>query len=208
MRRRDSLSKSNSGMSLLEMVVAMLMIVLFTGVVVSVLEISSRFLGNVEIEKTAGKKNKVGISNGVLIDLHEIQLVFDQIVAVLSQPGISRERLFGKNGEKQIAFPLGTNTAEACTKPLVVKGKLDLNMLWNLSGPVLSFRDFPAGYSICIWQTSLNESELKSLAIDRWPSNKEKAGIYILQALPLQADAAKLPTRRLFCRPRPYCLLE
>ena len=37
----------NDGMSLLEMVVAMLMLVMFTGVVVTVLEITARFAGEV-----------------------------------------------------------------------------------------------------------------------------------------------------------------
>ena len=73
---------------------------------------------------------------------------------------------------------------------------------------VLNFPDFPAGYSICLWQTSFEEASLQSLATDAWPGNKEKAGLYILQALPDVADAATLPTRRLFCRPRPYCLVE
>ena len=30
-------------------------------------------------------------------------------------------------------------------------------------------------------------------------------GIYLLQALPEQLSSASLPTRRLFCRPRPFC---
>lgn len=32
-----------------------------------------------------------------------------------------------------------------------------------------------------------------------------KPGIYLLQALPERLNASTLPTRRLFCRPRPFC---
>ena len=198
-------SKSSSGMSLLEMVVAMLMLILFTSVVVSVLELTARFLGKVESVNDVGQPTQGPTANGVLIDLQEIQVVFDQIVEVLAQPGISKERLLGSNGQRRIAYPLGENPADACTLPLDQKGPLNLNAAWNLSGPELQFSDFPAGYSICVWQTGLVEASIKELATDAWPVNKKKAGIYVLQALPQKLDAATLPTRRLFCRPRPYC---
>ena len=36
-------------------------------------------------------------------------------------------------------------------------------------------------------------------------SDGAKPGIYLLQALPERLSATSLPTRRLFCRPRPFC---
>ncbi|WP_115125727.1 hypothetical protein [Synechococcus sp. GEYO] len=192
-------------MSLLEMVIAMLMLILFTSVVVSVLELTARFLGEVESGNDVGQPVQDQSANGALIELQEIQVVFDQIVEVLAQPGISKGRLLGASNQRRIAYPLGENPSVACTSPLDRKGLLDLNTAWNLSGPSLRFSDFPAGYSICLWQTSLAEASIKELATNAWPANKKKAGLYVLQALPQKLDAATLPTRRLFCRPRPYC---
>ena len=203
--RMGQRSKSSSGMTLLEMVVAMLMLILFTSVVVSVLDLTARFLGKVDSGNDVQQQVQGQAANGVLIELQEIQVVFDQIVEVLSQPGISKERLLGSNNQRRIAYPLGENPAVACTLPLNQKGPIDLNAAWNLSGPKLRFLDFPAGYSLCVWQTGLVEAPIKELATDAWPGNKQKAGIYVLQALPQKLDAATLPTRRLFCRPRPYC---
>ncbi len=204
-RRRRLTSKSSSGMSLLEMIVAILMLILFTSVVVSVIELTARFLGKLETGQEVNQQVQDEVSKGVLIDLQEIQVVFDQIVEVLAQPGISKERLLGSNNQQRIAFALGENPVNVCTVPLQRRGTLDLNAAWNLEGPRLRFADFPAGYSVCLWQTGLEEASIKELATDAWPDNNKKAGIYVLQALPEKVDAATLPTRRLFCRPRPYC---
>ena len=198
-------SKFSSGMSLLEMVVAMMMLILFTSVVVSVLELAARFLGKIDTGKDVNQQISGEVSNGMVIDLQEIQVAFDQIVEVLAQPGISRERLLGMNNQQRIAFALGDNPANVCTTPLKRRGTLDLNVAWNLQGPALKFSDFPAGYGVCLWQTGLQEASIKELATNAWPANNKKAGVYILQALPERADASMLPTRRLFCRPRPYC---
>ena len=180
----------SDGMSLLEMVVAMLMLVMFTGVVVTVLEITARFAGEVQGDVTT--------SNGVLIDHQEIQTAFDSLVDVLSQPGLSQVRLEGNvPGKVQIAYPSTADPDQACapagSNPLA---------FWGLSGPVL---DFPSSYRICLWQTGLAEASMESLVSPDWPSNNAKPGIYVLQALPERADAATLPTRRVFCRPRPFC---
>ena len=178
----------SQGMSLLEVVVAMLMLVMFTGVVVAVLEFSSRFADEME---DGGKG-----SNGVLIEHQEIQILFDQLVEVLSQPGITKERLLGESGSQRVAFSSATEPDKAC-----VPARRAL-AYWKLPGPIL---DFPLGYRICVWQTGLVEASIKDLANDEWPKNNEKAGIYVLQALPRSTGEGRLPTRRLFCRPRPYC---
>ena len=180
----------SDGMSLLEMVVAMLMLVMFTGVVVAVLGITARFSGEVQGDVTK--------SNGVLIDHQEIQIALDSLVEVLSQPGLSKARLEGNvPGKVRIAYASTADPDQACapagSNPLAY---------WGLSGPVL---DFPSSYRICLWQTGLAESSMESLASPDWPNNNAKPGIYVLQALPERADAATLPTRRVFCRPRPFC---
>ena len=190
MRCLKSQHDGSYGMSLLETVVAMLMLVMFTGVVVAVLEITARFSGEVQ-----GDVNK---SNGVLIDHQEIQIALDLLVDVLSQPGLSKVRLEGNvPGKVRIAYTSTSDPDQTCapagSNPLA---------FWGLTGPVL---DFPSSYRICLWQTGLAESSMESLASSDWPKNNAKPGIYILQALPERVDAATLPTRRVFCRPRPYC---
>ncbi len=192
MKKMSTISVSSQGMSLLEMVVAMLMLVMFTGVVVAVLGVTARFAGEIE----SGEKG----SNGVLINHQEIQIGFDQLAQVLSQPGITKERLMGmnpKSGQKRIAFSSTADPDNACAP-----AGSDPLAYWGLPGPSLIF---PSNYRICVWQTGLVEASIKDLATDGWPQNNAKAGIYVLQALPERSDAANLPTRRLFCRPRPYC---
>ena len=192
MKKVSTISVSSQGMSLLEMVVAMLMLVMFMAVVVTVLEVSARFSGEME----SGQKG----SNGVLIDHQEIQIGFDQLAQVLSQPGITKERLVGvnlKRGQKKVAFSSTADPDSACAPA----GSNPLEY-WGLPGPSLTF---PSNYRICVWQTGLVEASIKDLATDGWPQNNAKAGIYVFQALPERSDAANLPTRRLFCRPRPYC---
>ena len=78
------------GMTFLEVLIASLMLATFTGVVVMVMEFTLRFLG--DAEKAAG--------NGVLIDHVEAQLSMDQLVKVLSQPGISKEEILDKRVTK------------------------------------------------------------------------------------------------------------
>ena len=182
--------EASSGMSLLEMVVAMLALVMFTGVVVAVLEVTARFSSEVQ--------GDVSKSNGLLIDHQEIQISFDSLVDVLSQSGLSKARLEGNvPGAVRIAYASTSDPDQSC-----VPAGANPILYWGLSGPAL---DFPANYRICLWQTGLAESSMESLASPDWPNNKAKPGIYVLQALPERADAATLPTRRVFCRPRPFC---
>ena len=102
--------KDYKGMTILEVMVATLMLVVFTGIVAMVMEFTFRFYGNPEDG-----------SKGVLIDHAEIHLAMDQLVDVLSQPGLSKVVLH------QIAFPLVEDgerngidlkylLADACTK--------------------------------------------------------------------------------------------
>ena len=183
-------SSHQQGMTLLETLVAILMLVVFTGVVAVVMEFTLRFLGDAE----SGEKNEFEVSNGVLIDHQEIQVVMDQLVEVLSQPGISKERLFGQEaGYPQIAFgPDQTDPQTACpsTDPVTQ---------WDLPMPAITL---PPGYRLCLWSTTARESDMSSLLHG---ADGAQPGIYLLQALPERLTATTLPTRRLFCRPRPFC---
>ena len=189
MRCLKSQHDGSYGMSLLETVVAMLMLVMFTGVVVAVLEITARFSGEVQ-----GDVNK---SNGVLIDHQEIQIALDLLVDVLSQPGLSKVRLEGNvPGKGRIAYTSTSDPDQTCapagSNPLA---------FWGLTGPVL---DFSLLSHLSVADRLGGIFDGKPASSD-WPKNNAKPGIYVLQALLERVDAATLPTRRVFCRPRPYC---
>ena len=209
------------GMTLLEALVAMIMLVVFTGVVTLVLQFTLRFFAVAE----SGEENKDGVSNGVLIDHQQIQMAMDDLVEVLSQPGITLDRLkgqercdptfsscvactddFDQSCHPQIAFDLKTDPQVACPAARPVSK-------WGLPIPEVSL---PPGYRLCLWKTAVKvvekttgdeetkglESSLANLLKD---PDVAQPGLYLLQALPEQLSSTSLPTRRLFCRPRPFC---
>ena len=167
-------------MTLLEALLAMMMLVVFTGIVALVMQFTLRFFTAAE----SGEENEFEVSNGVLIDHQQIQMVMDGLVEVLSQPGISME---------DIAFaPQSVAPAVACPPAQPVAQ-------WGLPMPEVSL---PPGYRLCLWKTTSVESSMADLIAD---VDGAKPGIYMLQALPEQLSSSSLPTRRLFCRPRPFC---
>ena len=197
------------GMTLLESLVAMIMLVVFTGVVALVLQFTLRFFSVAE----SGEQNEDEVSNGVLIDHQQIQMAMDDLVEVLSQPGISLERLkglercsaddppsscaactddFDESCRPQIAFDSGSDPQLACPAARPVTQ-------WGLPMPEVSL---PPGYRLCLWKTTAVESPIANLLEDRAGA---QPGVYLLQALPESLSSASLPTRRLFCRPRPFC---
>ena len=168
------------GMTLLEALLAMMMLVVFSGIVALVMQFTLRFFAVAE----SGEQNEFEVSNGVLIDHQQIQMVMDDLVEVLSQPGISMDG---------IAFdPQSVNPAVACPPARPVTQ-------WGLPMPEVSL---PPGYRLCLWTTTAGESSMSDLIAD---VDGAKPGIYLLQALPEQLSSSSLPTRRLFCRPRPFC---
>ena len=182
-----SFRRNEVGMTFIEMMLAVLMLVIFTGVVAMVMEFSFRFMGASE----SGERNEFEVVNGVLIDHQVIQLSMDLLVEILSQPGISKDRLDGQvSGLQRIAFdPVNDDPNVACVAA-------DPVQQWSLPMQKISL---PPGYRICLWATTAAEPSLTALLAGANP------GIYLLQALPEKLSASTLPTRRLFCRPRPFC---
>jgi len=170
------------GMTLLEALLAMMMLVVFTGIVALVMQFTLRFFTAAE----SGEQNEFEVSNGVLIDHQQIQMVMDDLVEVLSQPGISMDG---------IAFAQSAKPAVACPPARPVTQ-------WGLPMPEVSL---PPGYRLCVWKTTAGESLMPDLIAG---DDEAKPGIYMLQALPEQLSSSSLPTRRLFCRPRPFCFVE
>lgn len=206
-KRRESAGQL--GMTLLESLVAIIMLVVFTSVVALVMQFTLRFFSAAE----SGDRNEFEVSNGVLIDHQQIQMAMDDLVEVLSQPGISLERLkglercsaddppsscaactddFDESCRPQIAFDSGSDPQLACPAARPVTQ-------WGLPMPEVSL---PPGYRLCLWKTTAVESPIANLLEDRAGA---QPGVYLLQALPESLSSASLPTRRLFCRPRPFC---
>ena len=192
-------------MTQIEALIAIIMLAVFTGIVALVMQFTLRFFAASE----SGERSEFEVSNGVLIDHQQIQIAMDGLVEVLSQPGISLERLkgqercsasappsscaactddFNASCLPQIAFDPSSDPELACPPALPVTQ-------WGLP---MSDVSLPPGYRLCLWTTTAVERSMLTGVND-------PQGIYLLQALPEQLSSASLPTRRLFCRPRPFC---
>ena len=195
-----STDASSSGMSVLELLLAVTMMMVFTGVVAAVMEVSLRFMGEAECPVDVNGVSRCNdestetedVANGVVIDRLRIEALFDQMEPVLVQPGIHRSRI------DSISGTLGDVPSDVCTG----EGSTSV---WtsNDKVPELPVLNFPRGYHLCLWKTDLEEAPMKQL-VDTTNSSATP-GLYVLQALPNQLNAGALPVRRLICRPRPFC---
>ena len=202
-------SPGQVGMTLLESLVAIVMLVVFTGVVTLVMQFTLRFFSAAE----SGDRNEFEVSNGVLIDHQQIQMAMDDLVEVLSQPGISLERLKGQqrcsaDDPPSICAACTDNFDESCRPQIAFDSGTEPQLACPAARPVtqwalpMSEVSLPPGYRLCLWKTTAVESPIANLLEDRAGA---KPGLYLLQALPESLSSASLPTRRLFCRPRPFC---
>lgn len=166
----------NAGMTLVEVIVALLMLVAFGSAFVAVTEFTSRFM----------RESEGGLSGsqGLLVDQHVLQVAMDQLVDILQQPGLTLQDLQRIEKKGCVFDP--------------ISGNLDAESgSWGLPGAAITA---PPGYQFCLHSTSLAESSMENLL-----NQSGKPGIYVIQALPEASSAASLPARRLFCRPKPFC---
>ena len=189
--------RSASGMSVLELLLAITMLMVFTGVVAAVMEVTLRFMGEAECPvdvtdvRRCNDENAVNVANGVLIDRQEIEVLFDQIEEVLLQPGVHRSQV------ESIAGTLSQSPAQVCTPD-------STTFMWaNNYIPELPVLTFPRGYHVCLWQVGPREALMEDLIVPTRTS--ATPGLYVLQALPARLNASTLPVRRFICRPRPFC---
>ena len=93
-----------SGMSVLELLIAITMLMVFTGVVAAVMEVTLRFMGEADCPvdvsgvRRCNDQNTGDVGNGVLIDRQRIEVLFDQLEPVLVQPGIHRSQIEAISG--------------------------------------------------------------------------------------------------------------
>ena len=163
------------GMSLVEMIFAMMMLVAFGAVLVAATQFIARFMNQAQASFNKDEPT------GTLIDQHQLQLAMDRMADVLSQPGFSKDELQAIVGNPQ----------KACAS--------DPWQEWGMPGKRMPAR---ADYRFCLRSTSLTEPALTSILS---AGVAEKPGIYVIQALPSEVTASSLPARRLFCRPKPFC---
>ena len=199
-----------SGMTLLETLVAIMMLTVFTGVVAMVMQFTFRFFS---LAESGVKNQEFDVSNGVLIDHQQLYIAMDTLVALLSQPGISLERLKAQErcpstGTTPNCVPCPDDVAEKCYPDPQISFDAQLDRpdeacksqpvnQWGLSALMPEVK-IPPGYRLCLWSTTEKEAGMD-------PNGNYISGIYLLQALPEKISESSLPTRRLFCRPRPYC---
>ena len=168
---------NNKGMTLPELVLAILMLTAFTAVTVLVTEFTSRFFQplNEEAKEEFITSNKE--LSDILNDHAQINSAFDSIIEILSEPGIDRNFILN---------------LECTSLP---------SLEWGI--PSIDTKAIPKSYKICIKPTSLSESNYTQLAnAEGKPGiyilfSKPENGVSVNAT----------PVRRIFCRPKPFCKL-
>ena len=168
---------NNAGMTLPELVLAILMLTAFTAVTVMVTQFTSRFFQPLNEEA----KEEYISSNKELSDMlnhhSQINSTFDSIIEILSEPGVDKNFILNL---KCTSLP---------------------SLEWGI--PSIDTEAIPKSYKICIKPTTLSESNYSQLAsAEGKPGiyilySKPENGVSV-NATPL---------RRIFCRPKPFCKL-
>ncbi len=167
----------NKGMTLPELVLAILMLTAFTAVTVMVTEFTARFFQplNEEAREEYISSNKE--LSDMLNDHSQINSTFDSIIDILSEPGIDKNFILSL---KCTSLP---------------------SLEWGI--PSIDTKAIPKSYKICIKPTTLSESNYSQLAnAEGKPGiyilySKPENGVSINAT----------PVRRIFCRPKPFCKL-
>ena len=168
---------NNEGMTLPELILAILMLTAFTGVTVMVTQFTSRFFQPLNKEA----KEEYITSNKELSDMlnyhSQINSTFDSIIEILSEPGVDKNFILNL---KCTSLP---------------------SLEWGI--PSIDTEAIPKSYKICIKPTTLSESNYSQLAsAEGKPGiyilySKPENGVSVNAT----------PVRRIFCRPKPFCKL-
>ena len=167
----------NDGMTLPELILAVLMLTAFTGITVMVTAYTSRFFQplNEEAKEEYISSNKE--LSDKLNDHNQINKALDSVIEIFSEPGIDRSFILNL---KCTSLP---------------------SLEWNI--PSIDTEAIPKSYKICIKPTSLSESNYSNLANDEGKPgiyilySKPENGVSV----------NSIPIRRIFCRPKPFCKL-
>ncbi len=167
----------NEGMTLPELILAIFMLIAFTGFTVMIVQYTSRFFQplNKEAKQEYISSNKE--LQDILNDHTQINNAFDSIIEFLSEPGINKEFILN---------------LECTALP---------SLEWKI--PSIDTKAIPKSYKICIKPTSLSESSYSTLSNGQGKPgiyilySKPDNGVSVNAT----------PVRRIFCRPKPFCKL-
>ena len=188
--------KFQSGMTIIEMTMAMMILLMFTSSVVIVMQFTTTFMAESDQDLVANSECDADVdpetcSKGLLVDHANLQIAMDELVAILDQPMINVSTYSSRVGDSN----------PHCTRLPFGVWQLPGRELHHPSGRPPRF--LPPDYKFCLWKTFRSESPLSDLISG---SDNATSGIYILQAVPTDLlSPSRLPTRRLFCRPKPFC---
>ena len=168
---------NNKGMTLPELVLAILMLTAFTAVTVLVTEFTSRFFQplNEEAKEEFITSNKE--LSDMLNDHSQINSAFDSIIEILAEPGIDKNFILN---------------LECTSLP---------SLEWGI--PSIDTKAIPKSYKICIKPTSLSESNYTQLA----NAKGKPGIYILFSKPENSVSVNATPVRRIFCRPKPFCKL-
>ena len=167
----------NEGMTLPELVLAIFMLIAFTGFTVMIVSYTARFFQplNEEAKEEYISSNKE--LRDMLNDQTQINNAFDSIIEILSEPGIKKDFILN---------------LECTSLP---------SLEWDI--PSIDTKAIPKSYKICLKSTSLSESSYSRLSSGEGKPgiyilySKPDNGVSV----------NAIPIRRIFCRPKPFCKL-
>ena len=167
----------NKGMTLPELVLAVLMLTAFTGVTVMVTEFTARFFQPLNEEAKEEYISSEKELSDVLNHHSQLNSAFDSIIEILSEPGIDKNFVLNL---KCTSLP---------------------SLEWGI--PSIDTKAIPKSYKICIKPTTLAESNYSQLA--NAEGNPGIYILYSKPEYGVSVNAT--PVRRIFCRPKPFCKL-
>ena len=167
----------NYGMTLPELILAILMLAAFTGITVMVTAYISRFFQplNEEAKEEYISNNKE--LKDKFNDNLKLNKAMDSIIEIFSEPGIDKSFI---SNLKCTSLP---------------------SLEWNI--PSIDTEAIPKSYKICIKPTSLTESNYSELANAKGKPGIYI--LYAKPDNGVSVNAT--PLRRIFCRPKPFCKL-
>ena len=167
----------NQGMTLPELILAVLMLTAFTGITVMVTEFTSRFFQPLNQEVKEENISSKEEQSNMLNDHSLINNSIDSIIEILSEPGIDKNFILNL---KCTSLP---------------------SLEWDI--PSIDTKAIPKSYKICIKSTSLAESDYLQLANAEGKPGIYIVYSKPVQGVSVNAT----PIRRIFCRPKPFCKL-
>ena len=167
----------NKGMTLPELVLAILMLIAFTGFTVMIVQYTSRFFQPLNEEAKEEYISSKKELQDMLNDHTQINNAFDSIILFLSEPGINKD------------FILNLECTSFPSKE------------WNI--PSIDTKAIPKSYKVCIKPTSLSEGSY--IGLSNGEENPGIYILYSKPENGVSINAT--PVRRIFCRPKPFCKL-